>query len=287
MIVKSNYSVKNVLLWANEYLKRSGINTPRVDSELLLSNILDLNRNELCLNFNKELSENQFIDYKHLIKKRGREYPLDYILGFSIFMGLRFEVNTCTFIPRPETELLVEKSIEFIEQKKDAEVLEIGGGCGTIAVSLARFTGCRVICIEKNPQAIKVAKRNAVTHGVLSRIEFIEGDMFNVLPAALERTFSCLVSNPPYVKLSEYAAIQEEVKREPRIALLAGVDGLEYIRIIVKEGPRYIKSAGRILMEIGYNQKEEVEELLSDSGFNKYQFIKDYSMIDRIVEISL
>lgn len=268
--MNSDYTIKNILAGS--------------DSDLLLSDILKISRNELYVNFNKKLSMKQLSEYRKLIKKRNSGYPLDYILGHSVFMGLKFEVNADTLIPRQETELLVEKCLEFIEGKSNPEVLEIGAGCGNIAVTLAKFADCRVVSVEKSSRALRVARKNALKHGVSDKITFIKGDMFNRLR---DISFDCLISNPPYVKYPEYAGLPEEVKKEPKLALIGGKDGLKYINKILKEARPYVRAGGKIFIEIGYNQKEDVEKIIINSSFREYQFIKDYSGINRIAVIKI
>jgi release factor glutamine methyltransferase len=319
-IKNNNFTIRHVLNQSCEYLNNSGIESPETDAELILAEVVAISRNELYINYDRILTDEQLDRYNKLIRERSGGYPVDYVLGYSIFMGLKLEVNSNTLIPRPETELLVEKAIEFITRKRKpkaeankksgeavtvrnkhhglcsgvfidnnsiSKVLEIGSGSGNIAVSLAKFTGCHVVSIEKNKDTILVARKNAKNHNMEDKIEFICSDMFESLNLLHKKEFDLLVSNPPYIKFSEYDSLQSEVKKEPVGALVGGADGLVYIRQILKEGLQYVKSGGRIYLEIGYDQKEAVEEILLQSSLKNYSFIKDYCGIDRILEVSV
>jgi release factor glutamine methyltransferase len=286
-IVNDGWSIKDALQDAIRQLEKAGIEDPAVDAQLLLCNVLEIRKNELYLDYNKIITDQQQQKFQEYINKRINKYPVDYITGYSYFMGLKFKVNENTLIPRPETELLVEKTAECIKEKDNSLVLEMGTGSGNIAVSLAKLYGCRVVTVDKSKDAIVVAKKNAVIHEVDSFIEFIHNDLFVSLKPKDEKRFDCIVSNPPYIKTAEYELLSDEVKKEPVGALVAGEDGLDYIKTILTVGQRYVKRLGCILIEIGYDQKEALEEYLKSTGFGKYEFIKDYAGIDRILYVML
>ena len=281
---KKSLTVKDTLIWANDYLKAGfKYENFRVSTELLLSDVLGLTKSELYFNYKKNISVRQYNKYKNFIEKLRKKYPVDYILGYSVFMGLKFKVNESTLIPRPETELLVENTLELIKDIKEPYILEIGSGSGNIAVSMSKFSGGWVVTVENSKAAFKVAKENINKHGVADKVELIQGSMFNPLPVGTKKSFDCLISNPPYITPADYEKLPVEVLNEPKGALVGGKDGLEYIDEILKIGPDYIKSGGKLCIEIGYDQKNKVEGLVKSRNFRHYEFIKDYNNIDRII----
>ena len=286
-------TVGDAIKYAYRYLASENIESAQREGEILLGEVLNISPVELYINLKQGLTAEEYKKFNEYLLMRKNGLPISYITGYSYFMGLKFKVSSATLIPRQETEILVEECLNFIVGKENASVLEIGTGCGNIAVALAKFSGVRVVSVEseKNQPAIEVAEKNALYHQVKEKITFISGNMFD----AIERDchgrqgrprndkFDCLISNPPYVRESEYSELPQEVKKEPPIALKAGEDGLKYIKIILREAHRYIKKGGRIFMEIGYSQREEVADIASkiDSILN-FEFIKDLSGIDRV-----
>lgn len=279
--------IGSMLSWANGYLEERGINDHNIDAELLMTGIVKIKKNELYLNRDIRMSESEVRSYRKFVRIRARRFPVDYILGYSVFMGLKFDITADTLIPRQETELLVEEAMRFVSGRKNPEVVEVGSGCGNIAVALAKFTDCHVVSVEKSTAAARIARKNAVKHSVNNKIEFVNSDMFCSFDKNYIGRFDCLVSNPPYVKTSEYDTIQEEVRKEPKSAFVAGSDGLMFIKIIIKEGRQFLKTDGRMFIEIGYNQKKDVEDIIINTGYGSYYFVKDYNGIDRIAVLSL
>ncbi len=253
----------------------------QIESEVILSEILNISRPQLHFEHNKKLTENEFNRFKKILMKRRLGIPLQYITGYSYFMGLKFKVSRATLIPRQETEILVEECMKFIKNKKNPQILEIGCGCGNIAVALAKLTSSKVVSLDNSKKALEVANGNALFYGVQNKILFLKSNMFEKLPAKFIGKFDCLISNPPYIAKEEYENLQTEVQAEPISALIGGTDGLKYIKMILREGPRYIKNGSRVFVEIGYSQKEKVENIAREN-FSDYCFIKDYNNIDRV-----
>jgi release factor glutamine methyltransferase len=267
--------IKAVLLWGKKYLSAAGVEPD--EAEILLSEALEITRPELYINMDKELSGSNIERYRDYMIKRGKFYPCAYITGHAYFMGLKLKVSPHVLIPRPETELLAEHALKFI--RNGHRVLEIGTGCANLAIALAKFSNAEVVSVEKSSQALEIARENIFMHRLRDRVKLIEGDMFE----PVHGRFDCLISNPPYVKVSEYDSIQEEVKREPKPALLAGADGLRFIREIINRGPDYLKPGGKIFLEIGCGQSEEVSRIAArNRKISGFGFIKDYKGIDRI-----
>ncbi|MBT1279103.1 peptide chain release factor N(5)-glutamine methyltransferase [Thermoanaerobacter sp. CM-CNRG TB177] len=253
---------------------------PRLEAELLLAHCFKINRTALFLRREEEISKEQLERFLEFVNMRKSHIPYQYIVKKQYFMGLEFFVDENVLIPRPETEILVEEALKRL--KRGDVVLDIGTGSGAIAVSIAKyFPDCTVYAVDISKKAIEIAKHNAKKQGVLDRIFFIESDLFCNLPPNLK--FDFIVSNPPYIKKREIELLQEEVKKEPIVALDGGEDGLFFYKKIIREAPFYIKSGGKIGFEIGYSQKEEVTTLLEESGFKDVEIIKDLAGIDRVI----
>ncbi|ADD01453.1 protein-(glutamine-N5) methyltransferase, release factor-specific [Thermoanaerobacter italicus Ab9] len=271
--------VYEAINWGAKELK--GVcDNPRLEAELLLAHCFKINRTALFLRREEEVSKEQLERFLEFINMRKSHIPYQYIVKKQCFMGLEFFVDENVLIPRPETEILVEEALKRL--KRGDVVLDIGTGSGAIAVSIAKyFPDCTVYAVDISKKAIEIAKHNAEKQGVLDRIFFIESDLFCNLPPNLK--FDFIVSNPPYIKKREIELLQEEVKKEPIVALDGGEDGLFFYKKIIREAPFYIKSGGKIGFEIGYSQKEEVTTLLEESGFKDVEIIKDLAGIDRVI----
>jgi release factor glutamine methyltransferase len=228
-----------------------------------------------------------------VFKRRINGEPLQYILGKTEFMGLEFKVDKNVLIPRPETEILVETAIQYATQRpRDPEtqlhILDIGTGSGCIAVSLVKLIkDIKVTATDISDKAITVAKENAALNKVEDKIDFIRQDLFGLQPVACSlqpNLFDFIVSNPPYIPSAEIETLQREVRFEPRIALDGGREGLDFYRRIIKEAPSYLVKEGYLILEIGFNQKNKVENIFySSKDFEIIEIVKDYSNIDRVV----
>src|SRR3989338_4943074 len=209
--------------------------------------------------------------------------PEQYIAGSVNFFGHDFFVTPDVLIPRPETELLVEEVIGLsgaISSERPLHILDLGTGSGNIAISLQNeIKGCKISASDISGRALDVAKRNAGLHGVAERIEFIESDIFK----NIEDSFDIIVSNPPYIAMEEFADLAPEVLAEPRLALDGGIGGIDSLKAIIAEAPRYLETGGFLLLEIGYGQCDEVRGLINLSGLELLKVRKDYAGIDRIM----
>ena len=202
--------------------------------------------------------------------------PLWYCVGDTEFYGYTIKTDSRALIPRPETEILVEKALEFID--KDTTVLDLCTGSGAIAVAVQKQSGAKVTASDFSEKALSLAKENAELNG--ADIEFIYSDMFNSLA---DRKFNIIITNPPYIRSQDIDSLQSEIKNfEPIMALDGGKDGLDFYRIIAKESITHLFNGGVLLMEIGYDQKEQVVNLLQ--GFSNIEVIKDYDNNDRIIK---
>ncbi len=279
------WTVDRILNWTIHHFTSQKIPEPRLSAELLLSKVLNCKRIDLYLQFERILSIKERDQFREYVKRRARREPVQYILGETEFYGFPFKVSPDVIIPRPETELLVDAVVEEVQsvRRPSAKVLDIGTGSGCIAVCLAKLLpDCSIWAIENSPAAMKVAKQNAGLNEVSAH--FIEGDIFKD-GSSLPTKFDIIVSNPPYVALSDISKLEPEVKEfEPKDALLAGEDGLEFYRKIVNLIPDLIDKKGKVFLEIGYNQAKPLEEIFAKTNFT-VKFRKDYNQIERILII--
>jgi len=255
------------------------------EAELVLTHVLNCDRLSLYLNKDRELDKDKSALVSSILKRRLKGQPLQYILVSAEFMGLKFMVDKRSLIPRPETEILVEKAIKISEKLgrssgKQLEILDIGTGSGCIAVSLAKnIKPCRITAVDISPDALELSRKNADLHQ--ARIEFIQSDLFASLSG---RRFNLIVSNPPYIPTPDLKGLAREISFEPALALDGGQDGLDYYRRIISQAHRYLKRKGFLLMEMGFGQAGQVENMLKKTGkFEIIEIIRDYNNIERVM----
>jgi release factor glutamine methyltransferase len=278
--------IRTALRRAARDLNGSGSPSPRLDAEVLLMRFLRIDRLQLCMQPERELLEEGVAGFARWVERRSLGEPVAYILGEKEFWSLRFEVGREVLIPRPETECLIEEVLRFYRPPGEGlRVLDIGTGSGAIGVVLAReLPAARVVATDISPEALAVAGRNAMAHGVAGRMDFFQGDLF----AAVSGVFDIICSNPPYIPEDEYAILPAGIRNfEPRGALIAGPDGLDFHRRIIREGLNHLKAGGRIFLEIGEGQRDRVEVLFREhGGYDEISFRKDYGGIDRVASAS-
>jgi len=254
------------------------------ESELLFSGLFNYSRDELYNNRNRRLSRRECFSLADALSRRFKGEPLQYILGKTEFMGLSFRITPDVFIPRPETEILVEAAIRAVksESRKVRKILDIGTGSGCIAVSLAKFLpASQISAVDISQKALQIAKQNALLNNV--EINFLLADLFS-LPELEALEYDLIVSNPAYIPTAEISSLQEELSFEPRVALDGGSDGLDFYRRIIEEAPAYIKQGGFLIMEMGHNQCSAIKDLFNSSGeFELIEIVRDYNHIDRVV----
>ena len=281
--------LKDMLSWAVEELRKHNSETPRLDAEVLLAYTMKMDRLQLYLNPEDVADEERESSYRILIEKRSAYMPVSYLTGHKEFMSLDFMVNENVLIPRSETEILVETVCKLGipqctgEIKGGCRVLELGTGSGAIAVSLARYNpDWRVLATDLSEKALLVARKNARFHGVMDRITFLQSDLFSAL--SRHSKFDWVISNPPYIPALDLACLPAGIREyEPMLALDGGADGLDVIRRIIAEAYIMLRPGGRLAIEIGYGQSEEVQKITDETGrYSDYSIIKDYSGIPRI-----
>ncbi len=276
-------TVLEAIKLSTDYLGKKQVESPRTNAEILLAEILQCKRIELYLSFDKPLSEIELQTYRESIKKRGMRIPLQYIIGYVDFFGLKIKVDSNVLIPRPETELLVEKIVMDYKGQTEIRILDIGAGSGNIALSLKKnIINASVVGVDISEEAIALAKKNAELNS-LSQVDFKKFDIINDDLIELGN-FDVIVSNPPYVSEMDFQDLEPELKvYEPRIALTDNSDGISFYRKIISSSKVLLHNSGRLYFEIGKDQFKIISDLMNDEGFINIQIIKDYSGIERII----
>ncbi|MDO8886088.1 peptide chain release factor N(5)-glutamine methyltransferase [Candidatus Oleimmundimicrobium sp.] len=288
MVKKENYNVSEILKLATSFLKKNGIQNPRLDSELLLGAVLNISRVEIYTDFFRPLSPQEIQTYRELISIRAKGKPVAYILEKKPFRHLVLKVNQDVLIPRPETELVVDKVLEIAKKRKESEfkMVDLGTGSGAIALSIVyEMSNVFMFALDFSEKALNVARENAKLYGLNDKVKFICCDLFKDLDNGLKNKIDVIVSNPPYIPSGKINELQREIRDfEPLLALDGGPDGLKEYRRIIAEAPDYLKEDGYLILEIGENQADSVECLLNDSGkYDEVDISKDYAGIERIV----
>ena len=270
-------------LACDELIHNAVIN-PRVDAEILLACSLGRSRSYLLAHFQDTVDEPFFSDFFCKVRERCKGKPLQYILGYQEFLGLEFEVSPAVFIPRPETEFVVETALKYLEGNR-LTIVDVGTGSGCLAVTLAKtLPQARVWAIDLSEAALKIARRNADRHGVTRRIGFLQGDLLEPLKSLVsEGQIDAIVSNPPYVSQEELLTLQKEVRDwEPHLALVGQDPGSSIYPHLVSQSMMWLKPGGILVMEIGYRMQEEVCALFRQ-GWKQLKISEDLSGIPRAV----
>lgn len=255
-------------------LKTNDVKEPSLKARLLMQYILNRPREYILVHDDKQLTLRQNVDYFKLIKKLIEGVPLQHITHQQEFMKLMFYVDENVLIPRPDTEILVEEVIKLAKSINAKKILDLCTGSGAIAVSLAKYIeGSQITATDISRKALSIAKLNATNNNVEDRITFVSSDLFQNIS---EEKYDIIVSNPPYIKRKVIKTLDEEVKREPIIALDGGNDGLDFYKKIIGNAYQYLKYKGYICLEIGYDQKDEVIDLIN----KEEKYIDTYSKKD-------
>ena len=242
----------------------------------LIKKITKLTDVDIVIHSDYEIKDEQIAIFKKGLELLKKGYPLQYITNIQSFWGLDFYVDENVLIPQPDTEIAVEQAIHIIRTKNNPKVLDLCTGSGAIAISIAVNTDAEVWASDISEKALEIAQRNATTND--ATVHFIQSDMFE----NIHEKFDVIVSNPPYIETDTIPTLDIEVQNEPHIALDGGPDGLDFYRIIADQAPNYLNEDGVLILEIGYNQKEAVIELLK-TNFTNIQTYKDYSSNDRVI----
>lgn len=280
--------LRGALAWGEDFLKKAGIDAPQLSAQLLLCHLTGHNRTALLLHLEEDLSEARFREFKELVWKQASGFPLQYLLGECDFYDVTLKVAPGVFIPRPETEILVEEVLTFFKGRGEAFVLDLGTGSGAIAIALAKnLPHARIIATDISLEALKVARLNAVKNNVDDRVFFQASDLFEVFKNELEaqNRFDAIVSNPPYIAPSEKENLPKQVRDfEPPEALFAEEAGLFFHRRIIELAPTYLKPGGLLAVEVASGQASEVMDLLQmQAAVGEVRIREDLTGIKRVI----
>jgi len=280
--------IKELVQCTTDYLAKHNIPSPRLDAEVLLAYVLKKERIFLYLNWDIILKEHTLDIFRKLVLKRSKHTPVACLTGHKEFMSVDFEVNEKVLIPRPETEALVEATLKKMELQPNREwvAIDMGTGCGNIAVTLAKNQNIRIYASDISKDALSVSMRNAKNSRVEKSIRFLCGDLFKAFNGLnLDKSIDFIVSNPPYVSSADFEKLPIDIKHfEPKIALDGGVRGMDFYPELIKGAEEFLKPHGFLLMEIGYDQFEEIKKLISLSkAFLEPEVVMDYGGIARVV----
>ena len=272
---------EQVLINSSKILKKASIVSSQLDCEVLLSNVLKISRENMLVDLNKKINHRDFINFNKLINRRKKNEPVAYIVGYKEFWNKQYKVNSDVLIPRPDTEILVEEVIKSIQINSSLNILDIGTGTGCVLLSvLNERKKCYGIGLDVSKKAINIAKHNAKIQQMKNRIKFINSsiDKFYV------GKYDLIISNPPYIKTGDIKNLDKDVSfYEPRIALNGGQDGYSKIREVVYKSSVLIKKKGKLFLEIGYNQKNEVIRILNYNKFYINKVVKDLGKNNRCI----
>lgn len=275
-------TVLEVIQRSSEFLAKKGVDSPRLQIELLLAHVLELPRLRLYLNFERPLVETELSVLRELVKRRANREPLQHILGHTSFCGLEFEVSRAALIPRPETELLAEHAVKFLSPLPAPVVLDFGTGTGCLTVTLAvQCPSASLHALDISGDALALARQNAARHQVETRIAFHHGDGFAALPG--DARFDLIVSNPPYIASGEIETLQPEVRDfDPRLALDGGADGLDFYRRLAAGAAAFLAPGGKVMLEFGDGQDDAITKIFSAQNWIVEAVLADYSGRNRI-----
>lgn len=279
-------TLKEALIKGAEAL-RTYSETPRLDADVLMSSLLGLTKIKLFSEWHRVLSPQEERNFFALIERRRRHEPVAYIVGKKEFFGRDFKVNEHVLVPRPETELLVEKALEISEEKASPRILDLGTGSGCIIESLVlslneKGIKASAVAVDVSGKALEVAKENALQHGCIEQIKFLQGSWF----APVEGVFDLILSNPPYIAAGD-TNISKELRYEPQQALFSGATGYECILEIVATLPKFLAPGGIFLCETGAGQHNELRRVLLEAGWpaTAIEFFKDLAGNERLLSL--
>tara|TARA_B100001057_G_scaffold498793_1_gene607108 strand:- start:1870 stop:2718 length:849 start_codon:yes stop_codon:yes gene_type:complete len=266
---------------AYQKLKDNDIRSALIDSELLIANVINKSREYVVLNSNEVICEKQLNKFKYMINQRSEGKPVAHLINKKFFWKNEFFINKHVLIPRPDTEVIIEQVLKIYKNRTNINFLDIGFGSGCILLSILKERrDFRAIGVDISSHALKVCEINAIKLGVSKRVKLINSDIDKF---SLGK-YDLIISNPPYIKKSDYKYLEKDVKKfEPEVALNGGLDGISEIRKVIKKSSELIKYGGKLILEIAYNQKQEVKKLLKVNGFYINSVVKDLGKNDRCI----
>ena len=279
-------NINDLLIYGRKYLLNTQIEEIPLKIRLLLEHVLDMNKFELVINHAQEISNEKVEEFQKGLEKIKNNTPIQYITNNQEFMKLNFYVDKNVLIPQPDTEILVEEVLKYVQQNNDSnstvKILDLCTGSGAIAVSLAKYIeNCEITATDISNKALQIAKLNAEKNLVHTKIHFIESDMFDNIPTT---NFDIIVSNPPYIETRVLSKLSQEVQKEPTLALDGGENGLKFYTIIINNCNNYLAQDGKLFLEIGFNQKQSLFDLIhKSSDLEDSVCIKDLAGNDRVI----
>ena len=282
-----SWTSDKLLNWSVECLTKAGVNSPRLEAEILLAKAIHGRRQDVYLEPNRVVNLQELYDQQSFVTRRMAREPISYIIGCREFWSLDFKVTSEVLVPRPETEVLLEQLVALHNNragKEPVHILDIGTGSGNIAVVAAKeIPDSRVTAIDISPAALAIAEENSRIHQVADQIQFIHGDLFE----SVTGPFDYILSNPPYIALRELEMLMPDVRDyEPRTALNGGQDGLDYYKRIIPGAWDHLKDNGALIMEIGMDQAMDIRYIIESFGkYEEPKVIRDYSGRDRVLII--
>ncbi len=263
------------------FLKKNKIQNPTLDTELLLSKVLNKRREDILLNPKNILKNYEINRFNNYLLRRKNNEPVAYILGYKYFWKYKFITNKSVLIPRPDTELVIEETLKYLSNSKSKKILDVGTGSGCIVVSLLKERpNCVATAIDISLKAINVAKTNAKLHQLENKINFINIDIDKLE----SYNYDLIISNPPYINSIDLNRLDDDIKfHEPKLALSGGSDGFKYIIKVIKKSKKLLKIKGKLIIEIGHKQKNQCAKILNENGFYINKISKDLSGKDRCI----
>lgn len=273
--------VEELLKYGKIELEKNKIEDASIIAKILIQHVLKIDKNKIIIEKEKKVEEIKEEEYKKYIKEIIQGKPVQYIINNQEFMKLNFFVNENVLIPQPDTEILVEKVLEIVKENMESKILDICTGSGAIGISLAYcLNKAKLTLADISSEALEISEMNAKRNNVEEKIKFINSDMFE----KIKEKYNIIVSNPPYIKTNIIPTLDKQVQSEPYIALDGGKDGLKFYRILINEAPKYLEKDGILIFEIGYDQKEDIKDLVKENkNYKSMQVIKDLSQNDRVV----
>lgn len=279
------WTVRDLIAWGQDYFRAKDVDSPRLTIDLLLCAVLGIKRLDLYMQHDRPLTRDELTQLRAYVTRRSQREPLQYILGQADFFGLQFDVSPAVLIPRPETEILVDRCIRWIRASDGRAMrgLDIGTGSGCIAVTIAHHCAETTwTCVDQSHNALDIAQRNALRNGVAERCTM---QVLDILDTAPMGQFDVITMNPPYIAPTEVDSLDEEVRlHEPRIALTDESDGTTFYRRFAELAPEILAANGRAFLEVGYGQSTIVTQILRDTGL-ECRVIDDLAGIPRVVEV--
>ena len=262
-------------------LKKKGIKSYNLDSEILMSQVFQKNRTDIILNPNVELSDIEIINFENLIKQRSKKRPIAYITGKKEFWKYEFTVTEDVLVPRPDTEIIVEQVLKLTKNKSSLKILDIGIGSGCILLSILKEKKCFYgTGIDICKKTLGICKINIKKLNLINRVKLFKSDVDNFNYGK----YDLIISNPPYIKSTDLKYLERDVvKFEPKLALDGGLDGLSEIRKVISKSSELIKNNGKLVLEVAFDQKLRVKNLLKEKGFYINRILKDLSNNDRCI----